>query len=371
MEPADFQRQGNGMSRILGALAFALAATVSGMVVAQARFPLAALGESGEIPTLAPVLAKASPSVVAIRAENGAPDQQEAAARTRRASRTASHESENRAGSGVIIDAAQGLIITNNHVITRASDLTVILVRGRRFKATVVGSDPETDLAVIKVPADELTAVSVSDSNRLQIGDFVVALGVPYPIGRTMTAGIVSGLHRSNIGIARAEDFIQTDAAIYPGDSGGALVNLRGELVGINTGYVGASDTNSGVGFAIPSNLAQRVFEEILAHGAVRRGMLGISYQDPTPGMIRDMKLAIPRPVINKIDKGSPAERAGLRKGDAVTAVDGIPVREADALQRRLGLVWLGEKFELSVVRDGQPIVVQATMDETARAKAK
>jgi S1-C subfamily serine protease len=358
------------MRRILGALACALAASMSGLVLAQAKFPLAALSETGEVPTLAPVLAKVSPSVVAIRAENGTADQQ-AAARARRSSRTASQASETHAGSGVIVDAAQGLIVTNNHVIAHAADLTVILVRGRRFKATVIGADPDSDLAVIKVPADELTAVSVSDSNQLQIGDFVVALGVPFPIGRTMTAGIVSGLHRSNIGIARAEDFIQTDAAIYPGDSGGALVNLRGELVGINTGYVAASGSNSGVGFAIPSNLARRVFDEILGHGAVRRGTLGITYEDPTPSMIREMKLALPRPVISKIDKGSPAERAGLKKGDAVTAVDGITVREADALQRRLALVWFGEMVELTVLRDGQPIVVQASMDETGRARSR
>jgi serine protease Do/serine protease DegQ len=358
------------MGRILGALAFALAASLSGLVLAQAKLPLSVLGEAGEVPTLAPVLAKVSPSVVAIRADGGAADQQ-AAERPRRASRTATHGSETRAGSGVILDAAQGLIVTNNHVIGRSADLTVILVRGRRLKAVLVGADPDTDLAVIKVPADELTAISASDSNQLQIGDFVVALGVPFPIGRTMTAGIVSGLHRSNIGIARAEDFIQTDAAIYPGDSGGALVNLRGELVGINTGYVGPSGSNSGVGFAIPSNLARRVFEEILAHGAVRRGTLGISYADPAPSMIREMKLAIPRPVVDKIDPGSPAERAGLRKGDAITAVDGIPVREADALQRKLGLVWLGEMVELTVLRGGQSILIRAAMEDAGRARSR
>jgi S1-C subfamily serine protease len=359
------------MGRIFGALAFALAATLSGLVLAQAKLPLSALGEAGEVPTLAPVLAKVSPSVVAIRTQSGAADQPQAAARSRRPSRTATQGSENRAGSGVIVDAAAGLIITNNHVIGRATELTVILVRGRRLKATVVGADPDTDLAFIKVPADELTAISASDSDRLQIGDFVLALGVPFPIGRTMTAGIVSGLHRSNIGIARAEDFIQTDAAIYPGDSGGALVNLRGELVGINTGYVSPSGGNSGVGFAIPSNLARRVLEEILAHGAVRRGTLGISYVDPTASMIRDMKLAIPRPVIDKVDKGSAAERAGLMKGDAVAAVDGIGVREADSLERRLNLFWLGQMLEFTILRNGQSIMVRVAMEEAGRARSK
>jgi len=359
------------MGRILGALAFVLAAGLSGLVLAQAKLPLSALSEAGEIPTLAPVLAKVSASVVAIRTQGGAADQPQAAARSHRPSRTATQGSEARAGSGVIVDAAEGLIITNNHVIGRATELTVTLVRGRRLKATVVGADPDTDLAVIKVPVGELTAVSASDSNRLQIGDFVVAVGVPFPIGRTMTAGIVSGLHRSNIGIARAEDFVQTDAAIYPGDSGGALLNLRGELVGINTGYVSSSGSNSGVGFAIPSNLARRVLAEILAHGAVRRGTLGISYADPAPSMVRDMKLAIPRPVIEKVDKGSAAERAGLKKGDVIAAVDGIGVREADSLERRLNLVWVGEMVEFTVLRDGQSIVVRAAMEDSGRARSK
>jgi S1-C subfamily serine protease len=357
------------MNRILGLLALGLAVGLSGLALAQAKLPLSAL-DQGEIPTLAPVLARVSPAVVGIRVEDRSAHGQ-GAERTRRVPKPATEGGETRFGSGVIFDAPRGLIVTNNHVVGRPTQLTVLLVHGRRLEATFVGADPDTDLAVIKVPPDDLTAISFGDSSRLQIGDFVVAIGVPFPIGRTTTAGIVSGLHRSNIGIARAEDFIQTDAAIYPGDSGGALVDLRGELVGVNTGYIGASSTNSGVGFAIPSNLAQRVADEILAHGSVRRGTLGISYSDPAPAIIRDVKLAIPRPVIDKVDPGSPAARAGLKKGDVVTAVDGVPVREADSLQRRLALAWLGDTVQLTVLRGGESILIQAAMEDMGRVRSK
>jgi serine protease DegQ len=358
------------MHRILGPLAFGLATTLSGLVMAQGKLPLGVLAEADGIPTLAPVLAKVSPAVVSIRAESR-PEVQRSAERPRRSSKTATEGRDTRAGSGVIFDAAKGLIVTNHHVVAHASELTVVMLRGRTLPATLVGTDPDTDLAVIKVPPDELTAITFSDSNQLQIGDFAIAVGVPFPLGRTMTSGIVSGLHRSNIGITQAEDFIQTDAAIYPGDSGGALVNLRGELVGINTGYVGPSGSNSGVGFAIPSNLVRRVLDEILAHGAVRRGTLGISYSDAAPSLLRAMKLTIPRPVVDKVDPGSPAERAGLRKGDLVTAVDGMPVREADSLQRKLGLVWSGETVSLSVLRGSETLVIATTMEEAARAPSK
>jgi S1-C subfamily serine protease len=338
--------------------------------LAQGKLPLGALAEAEGIPSLAPVLAKVSPSVVSIRAESRA-EAQRSADRARRNSKTATEGRESRAGSGVIFDAAAGLIVTNHHVIAGASQLTVVMLRGRTLPATIVGSDPDTDLAIIKVPADELAAVAFSDSNLLQIGDFVVAVGVPFPLGRTMTSGIVSGLHRSNIGIAQAEDFIQTDAAIYPGDSGGALVNLRGELVGINTGYVGVSGSNSGVGFAIPSNLVRRVLDEILTHGAVHRGTLGIGYSDAAPSLLRALNLTIPRPVIDKVDPGSPAERAGLKKGDLVTAVDGLPVREADSLQRKLGLVWSGEVVSLTVQRGSESLAVPVTMEDPGAAPSK
>jgi S1-C subfamily serine protease len=182
-------------------------------------------------------------------------------------------------GSGVVIDAQEGLIFTNSHVIDRADEIIVILPDGHELPAKRIGSDPGTDVAVIKVQAQNLTALRIGDSDALEVGDFVLAIGNPYRIGQTVTSGIISGLHRRNVGIEEYEDFIQTDAAIYPGNSGGALVNLDGELIGINTAFVGAG-TNPGMGFAIPINMVRFIADQLLKYGEVRRGRLGITWTD-------------------------------------------------------------------------------------------
>ncbi len=351
------------MNRAFALTSLSLAALVGGWVLAQAEVPAALLQADG-IPTLAPILDAVAPAVVSITVENR-PGAAAKSARNRRTSKPAAEPEQLRAGSGVIVDAAQGLIVTNNHVSENADQIAVTLVHGRRLKGTLLGADAGTDLALIKVQPDDLTAIPWSNSDRLRSGDFVVAMGIPYPLGRTVTLGIVSALHRSNVGLAEAEDFIQTDAAIYPGDSGGALVDLRGELVGINTGYIGSTSNNSGVGFAIPTNLVHRVLQEIMAHGAVRRGSLGFSFEDASDRQINDLKLSVPRPVIDEVDPGSAAERAGLKVGDAVTAI------EADELHHKLGLVWLGEMVELTLLRGGQPVVVHAVMEAPKGAKSK
>jgi serine protease DegQ len=358
------------MLRLFALLVLALAGTISGPLMAQAKIPLSAL-EQGGVLSLAPVLAKVSPSVVSVLAWNRGSDAPKTADRNRRASGTRAQAVDANAGSGVIFDAARGLIITNNHVVEHSDQIAVTLIHGRRLPATLVGADPNTDLAVIKVPPEDLTELSFSDSDGLEMGDFVIVIGVPVPIGRTMTSGIVSGLHRSNIGLAHAEDFIQTDAAIYPGDSGGALVNLRGELVGIAAGYVGQSSANSEVGFAIPSNLARRVAEQIVAHGGVHRGTLGITIADPRLVSTEEIKSAVPRPVIDKVDAGSAAERAGLKKGDVVMAIDGKPVWEAKSIERKLDLDWVGDTVAFTVLRNGQPTVVRATIEDPGHPRSK
>jgi S1-C subfamily serine protease len=323
-----------------------------------------ALVQGGAIPSLAPMLAKVSPSVVAVLAGSDSPDAQKIADKNKRSPKTKAQAGELTAGSGVIFDAARGFIITNNHVVEHSDDIAVTLASGRRLPAMLVGADADSDLAVLKVSAGDLNGLPFGDSDQLQVGDFIAVVGVPFPIGRTTTSGIVSGLHRSNIGFLRAEDFIQTDAAIYPGDSGGALVNLRGELVGINAGYFAQSPADSGVGFSIPSNLARRVAEEIIAHGEVRRGTLGLTVADPKPAPVRDMISTVPGPVVEKVDPGSSAERAGLKKGDIITAVDGSPVEELKTVQHRIELDLLGQTVELSVMRDGQPLTVHATLED-------
>ena len=231
-------------------------------------------------PSLAPVLKKITPAVVSIETKFRAQD-----AKNRRRD---ARDPPGNVGSGVVFDAKRGLIITNNHVIDRADDITVTFTDGRMFKAKRVGTDPEFDLAVISVDADNLPSLPFGDSRQLEVGDFVLAIGYPANIGQSVTSGIVSGLHRTNVGVEQFENFIQTDAAIYPGNSGGALVDLQGDLVGINTAYIGATSTNPGMGFAIPVNTARIIADQIIEFGDVRRGTLGITTDDPSPDAARD-----------------------------------------------------------------------------------
>ncbi len=309
-------------------------------------------------PSLAPILKKITPAVVHIEVRGRLPPDPKS---RRRESREV-----HSMGSGVVYDAQHGLIVTNNHVLENASDITVTLTDGRKLKAKRIGGDPDFDLAVISVPAERLTAISFGDSRRLEVGDFVLAIGYPGDIGQSVTSGIVSGLHRSNIGIEEFENFIQTDAAIYPGNSGGALVDLRGDLVGINTAFIGATATNPGMGFAIPANMARTVAGQIMNAGEIRRGSLGITLDDPTPNVIREFKITPPATgaVIVKVDPRSPGARAGLKSGDVVTQISDRPVRDSAYLRNRLALLRVGEVAELEVMRDGKPLKIQATMAE-------
>src|SRR5262249_1464255 len=266
--------------------------------------------------------------------------------------------------------AGQGFIITNNHVIDRAEEITIQLADGRELAAKLVGGDPDTDVAVIRVPAENLTAIPSGNSDQVEVGDFVLAIGNPFVIGQTVTSGIVGGLNRTNVGIEQYENFIQTDAAIYPGNSGGALVNLRGELIGINTAFIGATNSNPGMGFAIPINMARIVADHIMETGDVRRGRLGITFEDSSPALVREFKLAAAptTPMITKVETGSPADLAGLKAGDVVTDLAGTPVRDAGQLRSRLGLLWVGDTAQLTVVRNGQPAVIRATIADQQRS---
>ncbi|HKJ76596.1 MAG TPA: PDZ domain-containing protein, partial [Gammaproteobacteria bacterium] len=225
--------------------------------------------------------------------------------------------------------------------------------------AKLVGTDPETDIAVLKVDAANLTALPLSDPDELRVGDFVVAVGNPFGLGQTVTSGIVSALGRSGLGIEGYEDFIQTDASINPGNSGGALVNLNGELVGINTAILSQSGGNVGIGFAIPINMARQVTEQLVEHGEVRRGELGVHAQNLTPDLAEAFGLE-PRngAVVTMVERGSPADDAGLERGDVITHVDGEPVTNAADVRNRVGLIQVGQEVELRVLRDGEPLTL-------------
>jgi serine protease Do/serine protease DegQ len=370
-----FANEGFGtMNQTVRAVALGIAVAASGSVAATASVPLPVIQQASGVPSLAPMLKKITPAVVGISIRSRAA---EATAQPRKARETkpaAPDQQTRAAGSGVIIDARQGLIVTNHHVIDRAEEITVQLGDGRELTGKLVGADPDTDIAVVKIAAENLTAIPASDSDRVEVGDFVLAIGNPFLIGQTVTSGIVGGLNRNNVGLEQVEDFIQTDAAIYPGNSGGALVNLRGELIGINTAFVGATTANAGMGFAIPANMARLVVDRIVETGDLRRGKLGITFEDATPALVREFKLAAPpaAPVVTKVETGSPAALAGLKVGDVVTDLGGAPVRDTSHLRARLGLLWVGDAAELTVVRNGKPAVIRATItDPQPHARAQ
>jgi Do/DeqQ family serine protease len=257
-------------------------------------------------------------------------------------------------GSGVIVDAGQGYVLTNNHVVDNATNIEVTTKDNRRFKAKLIGRDPSTDIAVLQIPADNLTAVPMGDSSRLQVGDFVLAVGNPFGLGQTVTSGIVSALGRSGLGIEGYEDFIQTDASINPGNSGGPLVDLQGRLIGINTAILAPGGGNVGIGFAVPINMARDVMDQLLAHGEVRRGRIGVAIQDLTPDLARALGTTRTEgALIARVAPDSPAQRAGLRSSDLVVAVNGVPIHSAADLRNRIGLAPIGDEVALTIDRGG------------------
>ncbi|PWC54750.1 Do family serine endopeptidase [Azospirillum sp. TSO22-1] len=259
------------------------------------------------------------------------------------------------AGSGVIVDAARGYVITNHHVIANAQEIAVTLKDRRRLRAKLIGSDEATDVALLQIPAERLTALPMGDSDRLRVGDFVVAIGNPFGLGQTVTSGIVSALGRSGLKIEGYEDFIQTDASINPGNSGGALVSFNGELIGMNTAIIGPAGGSVGIGFAVPTGIIRAVMEQLTEHGAVRRGRLGVAIQDLTPDLADSLNVTGDQgAVIAKVEAGSPAERAGIKTGDVVVAVDGRPIHSGTDLRNRIGLVRTGVPVQITLLRSGQ-----------------
>jgi len=266
-------------------------------------------------------------------------------------------------GSGVVVDAKNGYIITNNHVIDKADEITVTLRDNRKLKAVLLGSDPDTDIAVIQVDARQLSEVKFADSDKLRVGDYVVAIGNPFGLGQTVTSGIVSALGRSGLGIEGFEDFIQTDASINPGNSGGALVNLRGELVGINTAILSKSGGNVGIGFAIPTNMAKDIMHQLVSDGEVKRGLLGVYVQDLTVELARAFGMRQQEgAIISQVHPGSPAEKAGLRAGDVIVAIGRKRVNNSADLRNVIGLLRVGRKVNLEIVRNAKTINVSAVI---------
>jgi serine protease Do/serine protease DegQ len=361
--------------------AASLAAAVIAAPIANAALPAAPVADS-PMPSLAPMVKRVSPSVVNIATRGTIkekPGQRnplmddpffrrffdvppDAKPRERQFQS---------AGSGVIVDAKNGYIVTNYHVVENASEITVTLLDDRSFSAKVIGSDEGADIAVLQAKQPNLVAMSLGDSAHLEVGDFVVAIGNPFGLQHTVTAGIVSALGRTGINPEGYEDFIQTDASINPGNSGGALVNLKGELVGINSAILSGSGGNIGIGFAIPVNMVKGVMDQLIKYGQVKRGILGVNIYNVTPEIAKEFGLAESTgALVAGVAPGSSAERAGIKTGDIITSINGITMKGAGELRNAIGMLRVGDKVEIGFLRDGKPQKVIALIAERSEAEA-
>ena len=345
--------------------------TVQPIVVPAATFgPAMEIDRDRGVATLSPLLEKTTPAVVNIAVESkvrasAGPlmqdpffqhffDLPERFPEQRRQS----------AGSGVIVDARNGYILTNHHVIERAENVAVTLKDGRRFDAEIVGSDDATDIALLKIDAKGLSELRIDAVTAVETGDYVIAIGNPFGLGQTVTSGIVSATGRSGLNNERYENFIQTDAPINPGNSGGALVNSKGELIGINTAIIAPGGGNVGIGFAVPTTMAKQIMDQLVEHGEVKRGRIGVSIQSMTPDLAEALDLEKSEgAIVAEVVEGSPSDEAGIEAGDVIYAVDGEAVRTSSDLRNRVGLTPAGESLELSILRDGK--------DKTVRVKVE
>ncbi len=271
-------------------------------------------------------------------------------------------------GSGVIVEA-NGLIITNNHVVNKADEIRVFLSDKREFKGKLIGTDTKTDIAVVKIEATGLPTIPWADSDQLEVGEFVLAVGSPFGLTQTVTMGIVSAVGRASMGIAEYEDFIQTDAAINPGNSGGALVNVRGELVGINTAIFSQSGGNMGIGFAVPSNLSRAIMDQLVRTGKVVRGWLGVAIQDLTPELATQFGIADTKGVlVSDVMDESPAKKAGFERADVIVEYDGKPMDSPTHLRNAVAQTPIGKKVSVKLIRDKKPKTLEVAIAEQPKS---
>lgn len=356
------------MKRVLVLFSLLFVFSFTPVTSAQAGIPF--FSDDDEQPTLAPMLEEVTPAVVNISVKGKREVRQRLPDALRFFFGPNSPREQVRErpfqglGSGVIIDADKGYVVTNNHVVDDATEILVTLKNGREFDAKVIGTDERSDVALLKIEdGEDLTAIELGKSSDLRVGDFVVAIGNPFGLGQTVTSGIVSALGRGGLGIEELENFIQTDAAINSGNSGGALVTLDGKLIGINTAILGPNGGNIGIGFAIPSDMMNNLVQQLIEFGEVRRGVLGVRGNDLTHDVAQALNIPVNRGAfVSQVVPGSSAAEAGIESGDVIISVDGQKIRSFSELGALVGSIGSGNSIELGVIRNGEEQSIKVTL---------
>ena len=345
---------------LLSALALSIGLSLSVLPTATASLPTQVPGQ-GALPSLAPMLEKVLPAVVSVQVEGTAAPAQNFGDN---APQEQAQPFEG-LGSGVIIDAAKGYVLTNNHVISQAQKISVQLNDGREFDAKLVGSDDQSDIALLQLQ------IAIADSDKLRVGDFAVAVGNPFGLGQTATSGIISALGRSGLNLEGLENFIQTDASINRGNSGGALLNLNGELIGINTAILAPGGGSVGIGFAIPSNMAKTLAQQLIQFGEIKRGLLGIKGMEMSADIAKAMNIDAQRGAfVSEVLPNSGSAKAGIKSGDVIVSMNGKPLSSFAELRSRIATTEPGTKVKLGLLRDGKPLDVEVTLDKSTSSTA-
>ena len=360
---------------LLSALALSIGLSLSVLPPAAASLPTQVPGQ-GALPSLAPMLEKVLPAVVSVQVEGTASPTLNMPEELKKYFGDNAPQEQAQPfeglGSGVIIDAAKGYVLTNNHVINQAQKISVQLNDGREFDAKLVGSDEQSDIALLQlIKPDHLTQIAIADSDKLRVGDFAVAVGNPFGLGQTATSGIISALGRSGLNLEGLENFIQTDASINRGNSGGALLNLNGELIGINTAILAPGGGSIGIGFAIPSNMAKTLADQLIQFGEIKRGLLGIKGMEMSADIAKAMNLNVQRgALVSEVLPNSGSAKAGIKSGDVIVSLNGKPLNSFAELRSRIATTEPGTKVKLGLLRDGKPVDVEVTLDKSTSSTA-
>ncbi|CZV48187.1 serine endoprotease DegQ [Enterobacter hormaechei] len=362
-------------NQLLSALALSVGLSLSASFPASAALPSQVPGQEA-IPSLAPMLEKVLPAVVSVQVEGTARQSQRIPEELKKYFGEDAQDQQAQPfeglGSGVIIDAAKGYILTNNHVISQADKISVQLNDGREFDAKLIGGDDQSDIALLQVQnPSNLTQIAIADSDKLRVGDFAVAVGNPFGLGQTATSGIVSALGRSGLNLEGLENFIQTDASINRGNSGGALLNLNGELIGINTAILAPGGGSIGIGFAIPSNMAKTLSQQLIQFGEVKRGLLGIKGMEMSADIAKAFKLNVQRGAfVSEVLPNSGSAKAGVKSGDVIVSLNDKPLSSFAELRSRIATTEPGAKVKLGLIREGKPLTVEVTLDKSTSSSA-